>query len=325
MITSPLNAEHDFTKGMHVVLTGSASALPDPFRGGASAAVTIDGTVLQFDCGRMVLENLMRCGINPVEIDELYLTHLHFDHIASFGYFMIASWIASRQEDLPVTGPAGTVRMANDLVFKGHYADVEFGRGLVSTWRADVPGRPRDEPPFTARDVEPGLVTETDKYRITSVEVPHFQQFGMRSLAYRVDCDHGSVVVTGDCRPCPEVPELAKGADVLIQECAKPDGDMFTTGKFSRSSSLEDAQKEHTHPHSTPSWIGEVARKAGVKTVVATHVAPFGAPPASRAMSKVYYGEEEAPEDIFDRYASRIAETFDGNVHVAHDGLILKV
>ena len=69
---------------MQLVITGSGSALPDPLRGGASCAVVIDGTVLQFDCGRRVLENLMLVGINPMKIDHLFFTHMHFDHISDY-------------------------------------------------------------------------------------------------------------------------------------------------------------------------------------------------------------------------------------------------
>ena len=101
MITTQ-TAAHDYRRGMYAIITGSGSALIDPLRGGASAAVIVDGTVLQFDLGRMAMENLTRAGVNPVDIDALFFTHLHFDHIASFGYFMISSWIASRQATLEI-------------------------------------------------------------------------------------------------------------------------------------------------------------------------------------------------------------------------------
>lgn len=77
--------------GMYVAITGSGSALPDPQRGGASVAVVIDGEVLQFDFGRQVMENQLQVGINPADVDYVFLTHHHFDHIAQLGYYAMSA------------------------------------------------------------------------------------------------------------------------------------------------------------------------------------------------------------------------------------------
>jgi len=318
---SRTTAAPDFTTGMHVVITGSGSALIDPERGGASAAVIVDGVVLQFDCGRGVMENLTRVGINPVDIDHLFFTHLHFDHIASFGYLVISSWIAGRQQSLAVRGPADTEAMVEKMIYGGHFVDVRFAKGLVSTWPADVPGRPLDEPPIAVEEIGPGLVLETGAIRVTAVTVPHFQHLGVQSLGYRVDCDHGSVVVTGDGRPCPEMLALAKGADVLVHECAKPDGGMVLSGKLTLSKPTE----EPSGPHTTPTWLGKVARDAGVKHLIPTHLGPFRSVPAAFAMSKVYYGETPPDSDFWPEYERRIRQNFDGDVTLAHDGLVVTV
>jgi ribonuclease BN (tRNA processing enzyme) len=325
MITERCRDDVDLTRGMHLLITGSGSALVDATRGGASAAVIVDGHVIQFDCGRMVMENLVKAGINPLDVDELVFTHLHFDHIASFGYFIISNWVASRQVPLRVIGPGGTARMARSMVFEGHYADVGFVQGLAGTWPEDVPGRPMATAPFTVEDVEPGLVMERDAFTIRAVPVPHFQRFGLLSLGYRVESRHGSIVISGDCAPNDALKSLAEGADILVQECAKPDGDMVKGGKLTRSTTVEGAQAEHTHPHTTPTWLGETAAAARVKAVVATHLAPLDAPRAGRAMSRVYYGEQDIAPDIFDEYARRIRRSFDGPVHIARDGLLLSV
>lgn len=325
MIRETLRDDVDLRRGMHVLITGSGSALVDAARGGASAAVIVDGHVIQFDCGRMVMENLVRGGINPLDVDELVFTHLHFDHIASFGYFIISNWVASRQEPLRVIGPAGTARMAKAMVFEGHYADVGFVEGLVRTWPPEVPGRPMATAPYSVRDVEPGVILKTDLFEISAVPVPHFQRFGLLSLGYRVDSRHGSVVISGDCAPNDALKELSTGADILIHECAKPDPDMVQGGKLTRPTSAEGPLKQQATPHMTPSWLGTFAADARVKTVVATHLAPLDGVPASRAMSRVYYGSQPVASDIFEDYRRRIAANFSGAVHIAHDGLLLSV
>ena len=86
--------------------------MPDPERGNASAAVVVDGTILQFDCGRRTMDNLMLAGVNPVKVDYIIFTHLHFDHIATYDYFIYSSWIIGRQKPFKVIGPPGTIKMS---------------------------------------------------------------------------------------------------------------------------------------------------------------------------------------------------------------------
>jgi len=311
----------DYARGMHAIVTGSGSALIDPLRGGASAAVIVDGIVLQFDCGRNFMENLTRAGVNPVDIHALFLTHLHFDHIASFGYFVISSWIASRQQTLDVCGPPGTRKMAENMVFGGHYTDVRFARELVAAWPENIPGRPRPEPPFAAREAGPGVVATHPKFKVTAATVPHFQEYGVQSLAYRVDSDYGSVAITGDCRPSPAMTELAGGVDLLIHECAKVDGDMVKSGKLTRNLPNEDPSGAHT----TPTWLGRVGRDTGAKHVLATHLPPLASLPAAFAMSRVYYGTEQPGPELWAEYRRRIALNYAGKVTLAEDGMVLKV
>jgi ribonuclease Z len=308
----------DFKTGMHAVITGSGSALIDPQRGGASAAVIVDGVVLQFDCGRNFMENLTRAGINPVDIDTLFLTHLHFDHIASFGYFIISSWIAGRQSTLGVLGPEGTARMAAGMIFAGHHTDVAFARSMVAAWPADVPGCPPAEPPFEAKEIGPGVVLERPGFKVTAETVLH----GVPSLCFRVDSAYGSVVISGDCRPSPTLTRLARGADLLIHECARPDGGMLKTGKLNRGGFPDDAP---AGGHTTPSWLGRLSRDAGAKRVIATHLAPFTTLPAAFEMSRLYYGEEQPPPSFWDDFAGRIKRDYPGDVMLAEDCMVVKV
>jgi ribonuclease BN (tRNA processing enzyme) len=88
-------------------------------------------------------------------------------------------------------------------------------------------------------------------WRLTARPVPHTDV----SLAYRIEADHGSVVYSGDTDYSEDLIRLAKGADLLILECAFPEGQKVTG-------------------HLTPSLAGEIAAQAGVKRLLLTHFSP---------------------------------------------------
>ncbi len=301
-------------QGMQVVITGSGSALIDPKRGGASQAVLVDGTILLFDCGRRAMDNLAAAGINPVDVDYVFFTHLHFDHIATYGYFVVSSWIAGRRGAFKVFGPPGTKAMSDGALYGMHQMDVEFVKKRV---RDPVPMQAEPEPPVEVSHVSAGAVVETDKFKVTAALTPHLTSMGKESYAYRIDSSYGSVVISGDTGPADSVIELAKGADMLIHECTfAPDG-MTVGGSFN-------SRKKPSTGHTAPSELGELAQEAGVKKVVATHVGPFTSGEAAIEMSRQYFGEPVGPE-IWMELTHQIRANFDGPVILAEDGMVLDI
>ena len=141
-------------KGLQIAITGSGSALPDPFRGGASCALVIDGKVLQFDFGRQVMENLMLMGVSPMQIDDIYFTHLHFDHINDYDYYATATWLSGLQKDVHVYGPPGTKFMSDSAITGMHKVMYDHIRAMRT--RPVRPLNVRPEPPFLIEEVSPG-------------------------------------------------------------------------------------------------------------------------------------------------------------------------
>jgi ribonuclease BN (tRNA processing enzyme) len=116
---------------------------------------------------------------------------------------------------------------------------------------------PRTKPTVLAKDIGPGLVKETDKYRITAAPADHVQPF-LDSLAYRIDTDDGSLVITGDTKPCDSVVDLARGADVMMVMCWDS----------------HDAMKDRPVTSCSILTAGELAAEAGVKQLTMVHIGP---------------------------------------------------
>lgn len=106
------------------------------------------------------------------------------------------------------------------------------------------------------------------------------------SIAYRVETEAGGVGYTGDTGPCPPLGAFFRNVDLLISECSSPDA----------------AAREH---HLSPSAVGKMAAEAHPGTLVLTHLYP-----------------EVEREGLADQLRS---EGYEGDVHVAYDGLRIEV
>lgn len=317
---------YDLSRGMYAIITGSGSALADPERGNASQAVVIDGLVLQFDCGRRTMDNLMVAGINPVDVDYIFFTHLHFDHIAEYGYYVISSWIGGRERPFKVFGPKGTVKMSDGAIHAMNYMNVQFVPDIV--WPDSPRGRPPQDPPVEVKEVRPGVVVETPTFKVTAAETAHFGPSsaarGMESLGYRVDSRYGSVAISGDTAPCQSMIELARDVDVLIHECVMADEGMTSGGKFDREITEASAGKSKTG-HTRPSELGRLAAEARVKKLVATHLGPFTSVQAAIEMSKIYYGPRPQGPEFWTRFSSAMTRHYQGPVILAEDAMVIPI
>jgi len=302
-------------RGMYVVITGSGSAIPDPQRGNASAAVVVDGVILQFDCGSRMMENLMLAGINPTDISYMFFTHLHHDHVVTYDYFVMTTWIAGRRKPFKVFGPAGTADMSHHAL-----------NGKMALHVAYSKKQGRGDPPVDVKDIEPGVIVQESNLKVIAAEVDHWGGGeGTKSFGYRVESPYGSVVITGDTGPSRKVIDLAKGADLLIHECVIPDAGMQIGGDFSKARTdnkvnLDNAGSGHT----TPTELGVVAQAAQVKRLVATHLPNYLSVDAAIEMGSKYFGPRQ-PRGIWTDFTAAVKNNYKGEFILAEDSLVIEI
>ena len=246
---------------MKLTLLGTGGGgTPRLERAGSAALIKIGDERLLFDCGPSATVQMLRANVRPLDVGPLFLTHHHFDHMVDLPYFAMSSWLAGRERPLAVFGPVGTSKVLEALfgpsgAFSADLRARSEGEAAQRIYLARD-GKRRERLNVHAIDVTEGLVQETATWRVSAVRTPHTQPF-MESLAYRVDAEGQSVVVSGDTAPSEAVERLASGADVLLHDCTRPDADLARLG-------LE-------HHHTGPLALGALAERAGVRTVVLTH------------------------------------------------------
>jgi len=287
-----------------ITLGTAGGPTPKPCRMPPAHAIAYDGGTILVDCGEGAFQQLGRAGINLSRVHELFITHHHFDHIGSLFACLGLNMMVHRNQPMTIYGPPGTSEILEHLIAA---CDIPQAIGF------GVPGQalphPRDF--IVSRDIRPGDVIEIDNIRISCCENTHYRaedQFGQEghlSLSYRFDAPDRSMVFTGDTGPCRALEELARGADLLVGELI--DADLVINRIRAKrpemsEQTLQQMWQHFTEHHLTPEQLGELASRAGVRQLVATHI-PFITKSA----------EEDA------KYVSRISARFSGSVTISED------
>jgi ribonuclease Z len=191
---------------MRVTLLGTGTPFPSAERFGSAILVEVAGKKLLFDCGRGVVIRLTEAGVDPKDIDGLFVTHLHSDHVVGIPDLWLSGWFLGRSKPLPIWGPQGTSSMAKHLA-QAFAFDIRV--------RQDGPDPlPAKGVEIDAKDVAQGEIYNDGTTRVSAFLVDHGAV--KPAFGYRVDSKDHSVVISGDTKFCRNLVDFAKGTDCLI-------------------------------------------------------------------------------------------------------------
>jgi ribonuclease BN (tRNA processing enzyme) len=220
-----------------VTTVGTGTCVPRLDRGGPCTLVRTNGITAVVDLGLGALRGLLQLGVRHADLNALFVTHLHPDHVAEIVSFLFAANYdeAPRERPFVIAGGCGVQRLLDSL-------DVAHGRWLtprryeLAVWEM----APRQEVRLQSLICRAGVVHHIDS-----------------SLAYRFESAGRAVVISGDTGPSPELETLARGADLLIVEASLPVA----------------AEATNAH-HLSARQAGELGRRAGVGRLVLNHFYP---------------------------------------------------
>jgi ribonuclease Z len=266
-----------------VTLLGTGSPLPDPRRAGPSTLVQASGVSLLFDCGRGVLMRLAEAGLLPVQLDAVFLTHLHSDHLTDLNDVITTRWVMA-QAPLPLRliGPGRTQAVVDGLLaMLGPDVEYRLAHHADLTWRPDV----------QVSEVSEGVVFEHGEVTVRAAPTDHRPV--EPTVGFRVDAGGRSVVIGGDGVPCEGLDRLCEGADAYVQTVLR--ADLVRAIPVARLQDTIDY-------HSTVEQAAQTAARAGVGTLVLTHFVP-GRPDGSadewRALAAAHFaGDVVVADDL---------------------------
>jgi ribonuclease Z len=267
---------------MRVTFLGTSGAVPTTERNPSGLVLAREGERLLFDCGEGTQRQMMQYNTG-FGVDHIFLTHLHGDHVLGLPGLTQTWDFNDRERPLAVYAPAGTRNRVESLIgatgdrpsypvrvrqvadgdvaldgdgfevraFGVEHRTTAVGYVLVED---DRKGRFDREKAEEKLGIEPGPKysrlhegepVEHEGRTIKPEEVVGPPRPGRR------------IVYTGDTRPTERTVAVATDADLLVHD-----------GTFGE----EFSGRARKTAHSTAREAAEVAREAGVRQLVLTHI-----------------------------------------------------
>lgn len=306
------NQKQDLWKddGLYVITTGTGAPMPDKERVSPQTVVVAGNKIFVFDTGPGSTHKFRQTGLNVSDIEALFYTHYHSDHIGDLGELMLTRWATSGPDKpLPIYGPPGLEEVVNGFEIaytldKG-YRIAHHGEEVVpsSGFGGDV----------NVFDLGPELtsskvVYEADDLEIIAFNVDHKPVFP--AVGYRVNYKDRSVVITGDTIYTESLVTHSKKADLLVSEAIHLEltdllGDITSDTDTNATAIAHDVQDYHISPEDA----ARLAENAEVSQLLLTHILPL-------LPSNTFF------ENYFIKDAKK---NYNENIYIAHDGTMTKM
>ena len=168
-------------------------------------SLLIDGRIL-LDLPPTALIEMQRLGLDLTEIDVIFITHLHADHL--FGLpFLLLEYCTRRERSRPlyVVGPSGIELRSRTL------CDLAWPGMRKAGFEPHVP--------ISYLEVTQAGEYHAGELAFTAVQLEHFD---LTAFGYRFTHREKTIAYTGDTTDCGQLGELLDGADVAIIELTYP-------------------------------------------------------------------------------------------------------
>jgi ribonuclease BN (tRNA processing enzyme) len=222
---------------MRLVVVGCGTVVPEADRGCSCYYLEHGDVRALLDCGPGAVQAAVRLGIPWDRLTHLFITHFHADHVGALPglFFAFRHGIHPPRVEAPL-------EVVGPPGTRALFRDLAAALGDFLL----EPGFP-----VVVGEIVAGVDRLAGGLAVSAHEVPHTPE----SIALRFECQGTTLVYTGDTGPDEGLAEFARDADLLVAECSLPD-DLVGDN------------------HLSPSRLARLARRAGARRLVATHVYP---------------------------------------------------
>ncbi|KLN47593.1 ribonuclease Z [Providencia rettgeri] len=270
---------------MELTFLGTSAGVPTKDRNVTSVILNLVGirkSYWLFDCGEGTQHRILNSPFKAPKIEKIFITHLHGDHIFGLPGLLCSRSMGGATDLLTVYGPKGLKQYIETVLsvsvsymtYPLEIVEIEAGQ-LFDDGELIVTAYSLDHRVecYGYRIEEHAKSGALDAVKLASDNIPRGPWMQALKAGETIVLDDGRVVngadylgepipgkvvaIFGDTQPTEQALELARNADVMIHE---------TTLE------AEFAQKANERTHSTTVQAAELARAAGVKRFIATHI-----------------------------------------------------
>ncbi|MEM9582882.1 MAG: MBL fold metallo-hydrolase [Pseudomonadota bacterium] len=259
-----------------------------------STLLQLKGQTIVIDCGIGVARSIVHCGVSLLDIDAVFITHLHSDHVLELGPLLYTVWTTGLSRTIRVYGPEGI-----DAYWENFLQAMAFDYAI----RLEDEGRPPLRDLVEIVTYGPGPVGELDGVSVSALRVDHPPVTDC--FALRFDAGGKSVAFSADTCYFPPLADFAKGADILVHEA------MLTAGVDKLVARTPGADRLRAHlmaSHTPADDVGRIGSAAMVGQLVLNHLVPADDPD---------FNESD--------WTAEISKTWNGRVVIGRDGLTIPI
>jgi ribonuclease Z len=266
---------------LRITFLGTGGSLPTRNRNPSAVIVNREGELILFDCGEGTQQQMMRAKTGMMSMSSIFISHFHADHFLGIPGLIQTMSFLGRKEPLTIYGPEGTGEFTELFKALGYFnlkyeirgvelkpGDVVEGEGyLIRALKTE-----HSIPSLGYALVETPRPGRFNREKAVELGVPPGPLFAKLQKGNPVEVGGRlvrpeevmgtprpgrTIVYTGDTRPCEAVLEASRDADLLIHD-----------GSF--ADEMADWAEESMH--STAGEVAALAKEAGVRKLVLTHI-----------------------------------------------------
>jgi ribonuclease Z len=292
---------------LDVVFLGTSASAPTARRAPAAALIRHGGDRILIDCGEGTQRQLLRSTVGLVDLERIFITHLHADHYLGLPGLLKTFTLRMRELPLTIYGPPGLRELVDSLhrvfgrlSYPVELVELRAGEAVVADgYRLLAFPVSHGVAALGYALVEPERPGRFDEGRAAELGVPFGPERGRLQRGESVRLADGrtvnpdellgsprpgrTVVYTGDTTPAEVVEHLFPRADLLVHEAT-----------FAEEESGRAAETRH----STASGAARVALAAQVSLLALTHISPRYFGPELLREAREIFAATVAPRDF---------------------------
>ena len=266
---------------LRILFLGTGGSLPTRNRNTSAIMVNREGELLLFDCGEGTQQQMMRAKTGMKALSSIFVTHFHADHMLGIPGLIQTMSFLGRTEPLYIYGPQWVKEFVTIISELGYYKlhfevePIELAPGDIvkrDGYSIQAVGTDHSVPSLGYVLIEDPRRGRFEREKAIALGVPPGPLFSKLHSGMDIEINGKlirstdvvgqarpgrKIVYTGDTRPCESILAVSRGADVLIHD-----------------STLGNDQDEWAKEskHSTAFEAATLAKEAGVRKLVLTHI-----------------------------------------------------